>query len=339
MVRELKEASFWKPLPGNRVRCELCPRGCQIPENGWGFCRTRQNLKGKLYTAVYGLVCAINPDPIEKKPIFHFAPGSLSLSFSTTGCNLRCRFCQNFEISQSEPFGQEMPPERIVELAVEKEIPGIAYTYTEPTVFFEFALDTMKLAKKEKLYNVWVSNGFTSPEAIKRAGRYLDAINVDLKGDLKFYQELCGIPSEKPVYRALKAWREEGVWIELTNLLIPGWNDGDQQIRKLVGWIKRNLGPDTPLHFSRFFPYYLMQDHQPTPFERLDSAYRIARDLGMKWVYVGNVPGHQAESTYCPECGNLLIERTGYITRVVSTRCECGVKLPLRGRKWMRRSS
>ncbi|MEM5798207.1 MAG: AmmeMemoRadiSam system radical SAM enzyme [Candidatus Aenigmatarchaeota archaeon] len=339
-MRIYKEALFYKRLDGKKVKCQLCPRQCEIPNAHWGFCRTRKNISGKLFSAVYGLACAINIDPIEKKPLYHFAPGSKSLSFSTTGCNLRCRFCQNWEISQSEPFGNEVSPEEIVHMATEKGIPGIAYTYTEPTVFYEYALDTMKLAKKAGLYNVWVSNGFTSIKPAKQAAKYMDAINVDLKGDLKFYQQLCGIPSEKPVYRTLKAYKEEGVWIEITNLIIPGWNDGVQQIRMLVKWIKENLGPDTPLHFSRFFPCHMMLDAQPTPISRLDEAYKIAKQTGMHWVYVGNVPGHHAESTYCWKCGTMLIERTGYITKILNIKCpKCGKKVPIKGEKWMRKSS
>jgi pyruvate formate lyase activating enzyme len=334
----MKSALFWKALKGKKVKCQLCPRFCTISDGQFGVCRARKNQKGKLYSAVYSLVCAVHVDPIEKKPFYHFAPGTKSLSISTTGCNLLCKFCQNWEISAApEPFGENIEPEKIVELAKSYGVPGIAYTYTEPTVFFEYALDTMKLAKKEGLYNIWVSNGYINSKPARLAAKWMDGINVDMKGDMHFYKELCGIADEEPIKKALKIYREQGVWIEITNLIIPNHNDASEQIKKLVNWIKTNLGSDTPLHFSRFYPYYKMLDVSPTPVETLERALNIAKKAGLKWVYIGNVAGHKAESSWCPRCGTLLIERKGYDVRVISEKCsKCGESIPIKGKEWMK---
>ncbi len=333
----MKQALFWKALKGKKVRCELCPWFCTITDGRVGVCRARQNQKGKLYSIVYGRLAATNVDPIEKKPLYHFAPGSRSLSIATTGCNLLCKFCQNWEISAApEPFGESLEPEKIIELAKSYGVPGIAYTYTEPTIFFEYALDTMKLAKRAGLYNVWVSNGYINPEPARLVAKWMDGINVDMKGDVPFYQKLCGIPNEDPIKQALKIYRQAGVWIEITNLIIPGFNDKPEQIKRLVGWIKTNLGPDTPVHFSRFYPNYKMLDTPPTPLETLERAISIAREEGLKWVYIGNVPGHKAESSWCPRCGSLLIERKGYDIRIVAESCpKCHEIMPIKGRQWV----
>jgi len=331
----MKQALFWKLLKNKSVRCILCPWKCAISEGKRGFCGVRENIDGKLYSLVYGKMVSYNIDPVEKKPFFHFAPGSQCLSIATVGCNLKCAFCQNWEISHpKEIFGEDYSPEDIVEFAKRAGIPGIAYTYTEPTVFYEYALDTMKLAKKAGLYNVWVSNGYTNPDPIRKAAKYLDAVNVDLKGSMKFYQKLCSIPNEEPVYTALRTYKKAGVWIEITNLIIPGHNDRPVQIKKLVGWIKENLGINTPIHFTRFFPYYKMRHTSPTPVETLEKAHQIATGLGMRWVYIGNVPGHKYESTYCPKCGKLLVRRVGFELGSFTDTCKCGHKLVLAGKKW-----
>jgi pyruvate formate lyase activating enzyme len=331
----MKEALFWKKQKDG-VKCVLCPRFCVLKKDGdWGICRARKRSKGKLYSMVYGKVVSDNIDPIEKKPFFHFAPGAMSLSIATTGCNLRCLFCHNADVSMSpEPFGRDISPEEIVEWAVENEVPGIAYTYTEPTVYYEFALDTMKLAKKQGLFNVWVSNGYTNPQPIKRAARYLDAINVDLKGDMKFYSKLCAVPDEAPMHTALKEYKKHDVWIEITNLMIPGYNDSPSQVQELVGWVKKNLGTSTPIHFTRFAPLHKMRDTPPTPVKSLERAHDIASKMGMKWVYIGNVPGHKFESTYCPKCGTLLVRRIGYELGTYRDKCKCGGKLKIAGKKW-----
>ncbi len=334
----MMEAFFYKKMIGKKVKCELCPRFCVIPENKRGNCGVRENHKGKLYSLVYSKAISANIDPIEKKPLFHFAPGTECLSIATVGCNLHCAFCQNWEISQPEEImGRELEPEKIVEIAKENNIPGIAYTYTEPTIFFEYAYETMKLAKREGLYNVWVSNGYTNPEPARKAAKYLDAINVDMKGDIKFYQKLCGVPNEEPVKKALKIYKEEGVWIEVTNLVIPGFNDRKEQVERLVNWVKENLGEDTPLHFSRFYPMYKMTDKEPTPARTLEMCYETAKKLGMRWVYVGNIPGHEGESTKCPKCGRVLIKRRGFEVLSFKSKCDkCGIEIPIAGKKWVK---
>jgi len=338
----MKEALFYDKPAGKagsgKVKCRLCPRFCSIAEGRRGFCGTRENRKGKLYTLYYGKPCSVAVDPIEKKPLFHFAPGSRTLSIATQGCNLACSFCQNWQISHpdTEIPTEDVPPEKVVELAKQQGVQGISYTYTEPTVFYEFALGTMKLARKAGLYNIWVSNGYINPEPARKAARYMDAINVDLKGDIRFYRKLCGVPNEEPAKEALKIYRKAGVFIEVTNLMVPGYNDRPEQVRKLVAWVKENLGPDTPLHLSRFYPHYKMNDVAPTPTATLERAYKIAKEAGMKWVYIGNVPGHTAESTHCPKCGGVLIERTGYGARIVNEKCpKCGENLLLEGRKYI----
>jgi pyruvate formate lyase activating enzyme len=294
----MKEALFYKQLSGDRkgfVQCQLCPHNCTIAENKKGICGVRKNNGGRLYSLVYGRLCSMNVDPIEKKPLFHFAPGTDCLSICTVGCNLTCSFCQNSEISHpadNEVFGKETSPEQIISIAKEHHLPGIAYTYTEPAVAWEFYIEVMKLARKAGLYNVWVSNGYISPEPAKKIAKHMDAINVDMKGDVKFYQKLCGVPDEEPIRKALKIYRKAGVWIEVTNLIIPGFNDKPAQVKELAAWVKGSLGQDTPLHFSRFHPYYRMTDVEPTPVETLEMAYEAARKAGLKWVYIGNVPGH-----------------------------------------------
>jgi pyruvate formate lyase activating enzyme len=330
----MHQALFWKKLTGKTVQCQLCPRFCTIPVGGRGSCGVRENRDGRLMSLVYGKAVSAGIDPIEKKPLFHFAPGTQCLSIATAGCNLHCSFCQNWEISQTkEVKGEELSPREIVEMAVQHGVPGIAYTYTEPTVFFEYALETMKLARKAGLYNIWVSNGYTNPEPARQAAKYMDAINVDMKGDVKFYQKMCGVTDEKPVKAALLAYKKSGVWIEITNLVIPGFNDRKAQVRALASWIKENLG-DVPLHFSRFHPQHKLLDVQPTPARTLEMCYETAKSSGLRWVYVGNVWGHEGESTKCPGCGRILIERRGFDVLRFKSRCDkCGIEVPIRGER------
>lgn len=286
----MKEAEFYNKLGNKKVQCVLCPRKCHIIERKTGFCSVRKNIDGKLHSMVYGKPCAVNIDPIEKKPLYHFRSGTHCLSIGTVGCNLDCSFCQNWDISHPESvFGDELSPEKVIELCKQQNLPGIAYTYNEPTIWIEYALDTMKLARKEGLYNVWVSNGYTSPEPAKKISKYLDAINVDLKGDVKFYNKLCGIPNEEPVKNALMVYKKTGVHIEVTNLMIPGFNDKPEQVEKLISWVVENLGKETPFHFSRFFPHFRMQDTPITPIETLKKAEEIAKKKGIKHVHLGNV--------------------------------------------------
>jgi pyruvate formate lyase activating enzyme len=336
----MKEAMFYRKLTGKRVKCDLCPHNCVIPDGGTGFCGVRGNEKGRLYSLVYSLPVSVAIDPIEKKPLFHFAPGTKTLSLATVGCNLKCKFCQNWEISQEygEIHGNEMMPEEVVELAKKNNVSGISYTYTEPTVFFEYALDIMKLAKKEGLYNMWVSNGYTNPEPIKMISKYLDAINIDLKGDDEFYKKVCLGVGIEPVYEAMKAYKRNDVWIEITNLIIPTLNDSEEDIGKLVEWIKDNLGKDTPLHFSAFFPQYKFTNLSPTPVSVLENAVRIAKGKGLRWVYAGNVWGNRYESTYCPKCDTLMIKRTGFSVFSMNQKCpKCGEMVTLRGTDWLKK--
>ena len=335
----MKEALFYKKLAGGKVQCQLCPHKCIIAEGKKGFCGVRKNASGKLNSLVYRKLCSMNPDPIEKKPLFHFAPGTRCMSIATVGCNLDCSFCQNWEIShppERDIYGEDVAPEKIVEMTKQSGLPGIAYTYTEPTVFYEYSLECMKLAKKAGLYNVWVSNGYINPEPARKVAKYMDAINVDLKGDIKFYQKLCSVPDEEPMKKALIIYKKAGVWVEITNLMIPGYNDKPEQVKRLVGWVKKSMGPDTPLHFSRFYPQRRLTDVKPTPVETLETAVRIAEKAGMNYVYLGNVPGHKKENTYCPKCGTLVIERYGLMTRAIKDKCpECNTKIPVAGKRWL----
>ncbi len=336
----MKEALFYKKLAGKKVQCQLCPRFCTVAEGKRGFCGVRKNIKGKLYSLVYGKLCSINADPVEKKPLFHWSPGTSCLSICTVGCNLDCQFCQNWTISHppgKEILGEEITAERVIEITKENNLPGIAYTYTEPLIALEFYLEVMKLARKAGLYNVWVSNGYTNPEPAKKAAKYLDAINVDLKGDIKFYQKLCAVPNEDPMKKALKIYKKNGVWIEVTNLVIPGYNDKKEQVEKLVLWVKENMGTDTPLHFSRFYPHRKMTDVSPTDVKTLEMAVRVAEKAGMNYVYLGNVPGHPKENTYCPKCGTVMIKRSGLMVNSIKEKCpKCNTKIRIAGRRWLR---
>src|SRR4030043_172021 len=334
----MKEALFYTRMASQKVRCVLCPRFCIIQDGKTGAGGARGNRDGVLSSDVYRTAFSIPIDPIEKKPLFHFAPGTECLSIATTGCNLSCSFCQNWEISHPEGKDisvEEMPPEKVIELAKSYKVPGIAYTYTEPTVFFEYALDIMRLAREEGLYNVWVSNGYTNPEPAKKAAKFMDAINVDLKGDGPFYKRLCGIPDENPIREALKIYKNAGVWIEVTTLLIPGYNDSEKTVEGIVKWVKDNLGDETPMHFSRFHPQYRLTNVEPTPVKTIEEAVKIAENLGMRYVYAGNVYAHDRESTHCPKWGRKVIDRTGYQVSRVRTACPgCGEKIRIAGGRW-----
>jgi len=307
----MKEAMFYSKKEKN-VQCELCPRRCFIKNGERGFCGVRENRDGKLYSLVFGKAIAVAVDPIEKKPFFHFFPGTKTLSIATVGCNLKCLHCQNFDISQPENKeiqGEDLQPDEIIKIA--KNYSGISWTYTEPTVFYEYFYETAKLCNKISpgLYQTWVSNGFTNPEPIKKAAEFLDAVNVDYKGDDKFYRNVCSAWLE-PVQDAIKLYKKLGVWVELTNLIIPGHNDKDSIIKEMCSWILDNLGPDVPLHFSAYFPYHKMSAPQ-TPFQTLEHAYEIAKNAGINYVYIGNVR-NEKENTYCHNCNKLLIERFGF---------------------------
>lgn len=298
------------------VTCELCPRACVIPEGGAGDCRIRVNLGGKLRATTYGRPSAVHVDPMEKKPLYHFKPGSPVFSIATAGCNLHCLNCQNWQLSQRG--GEEMEqiyradPLRLIEIAREEGCESIAYTYSDPVVFYEYVYDSAELAHGGGLSNVFITAAYINRDPLRRLCRVLDAANVDLKAfDDGFYRKINGA-TLGPVLEALTVMREEGVWIEVTNLLIPTLNDDLLMIRRMAAWIRDELGAGTPLHFSRFHPQYRMRNLPPTPASTLDRARREAQDTGLDYVYVGNVMGHEGSSTYCPVDGTLLIGRTGF---------------------------
>ena len=312
-------AQFWLKKD-NKVQCQLCNHYCLIADGQRGICAVRKNIKGKLYALDYGKVIAANIDPIEKKPLFHFLPGSLSYSIATVGCNFRCQHCQNADISQyaekklESDFvpGQDTKPEDIVKRAKESGCLSISYTYTEPTIYAEFALDCMKLAKEVGLKNVWVSNGYTAPEAWPEIIPYLDAINVDLKFfNNETYLKICGAKLQ-PVLENLKLLNNHKIWLEITTLIIPGLNDADKELEELAKFIKNYLGPEIPWHISRFYPQYKMTDENPTEEDLIYKAYKIGKDAGLKYVYGGNIISETLENTYCPKCSELVINRTGY---------------------------
>ncbi len=325
-------AKHWTKLEDNKVRCELCPHRCVLKEGQVGVCRVRKNIGGKLYTLNYGSVSSIAVDPIEKKPLFHFKPKSEVLSLSTVGCNMHCKHCQNWEISQAGmdfPYLKEMSPEEVMEIARNYE--GIAWTYNEPTIWHEFTLDVSKMAKKEGLYTVYVTNGYINEEPLGEIGQYLDAMNIDVKAFTdEFYRKITGARLQ-PVLDTVERAYKMGIHIELTYLIIPTLNDSQEEIRKFAEWVY-NLSPEIPVHFSRFFPIYKLTDKPPTPLKTMHNAYKIAKDVGLEYVYLGNTWEPEYESTYCPNCGNLLIERVYYNTKIKGLtkdgRCNrCGKKI------------
>jgi pyruvate formate lyase activating enzyme len=329
------EALLYEREAGNRVNCGLCAHRCRIAPGARGICGVRENRAGTLVNLVYGALVAENADPIEKKPLFHFLPGSLSFSIATAGCNFRCDFCQNHGISQSPRDGERIvgrrrTPEEVVELALRSGSGSIAYTYTEPTVYFEFARDTARIAKQKGLRNVFVTNGYMTAETLALAAPWLDAANVDLKAfSDDFYGKLCGARLQ-PVLDSLRKMKDLGIWVEVTTLLIPGHNDSDQELRKIAGFI-HSLGAETPWHISRFHPQYRMTDIPPTPASAIHRAARIGESAGLKYVYCGNLPGDAGEDTQCAGCGELLIGRCGFAVERINLKgsaCpRCGATL------------
>jgi pyruvate formate lyase activating enzyme len=324
-----KEAILWRPLGDKKVECVACARRCQIPEGSHGFCFVRQNQGGKLYLANYGSLVAMQIDPIEKKPFNHFAPGSYVFGIGTASCNLGCLFCQNPEMSKErEAEGRQVSPERVVELALKGGASGIAYTYNEPTIFIEYALDVAKIARKEGLYNVFVTNGYMTKEAVQAMKGLIDAAVVDFKGngERKFVEKYSAIPSSEPIKEALLELKRAGIHIEVTDLIIPEVGDSLEACGELTKWMRDNLGPDTPIQFTRFYPAYKMMDYPETPYETLKRHYDTAKRNGLNYVYIGNLPGNPYENTYCPKCGKLVIGRYGLHT--TSWLLEKGNKCP-----------
>ncbi len=306
-----KEAFFYKRLAEDKVECGLCPHRCNIPPSKLGICGVRKNIDGILYTLFYGIAAAVNIDPIEKKPFYHFLPGSSAYSVSAPGCNFRCRFCQNWEISQvlnnsGLILGNQLMPEEIVRQAEDKGCESIAYTYTEPAVFFEYAYDTAKLAKQKGLKNVFVTNGYIEEEPLKMIAPFLAAANVDLKSfNDDFYIKVCGGRLE-PVLDTIIRMKKLGVWIEVTTLIIPGENDSEKELSEIAGFIA-SLGKEIPWHISRFHPQYKFSSKEVTPLGILKKAKRIGLKAGLKYVYLGNVP--EGNNTYCSKCGKVILRR------------------------------
>jgi len=332
-----KQAVLWESVEGEKVRCKLCEWRCLIADGKLGHCAVRKNIGGVLYSLNYYKVCAANVDPIEKKPLFHFQPGSKSFSISTPGCNFQCEFCQNWHISQQAVEegtleGEAVAPKQIVESAVRTGCKSISYTYTEPTIFMELCADCAAPAKERGLSNVFVSNGYQTREAIDFAKGWLDAINVDLKSfNEGYYRRLCKAHLQPVLDTISYIAKETNIWQEITTLLVPGENDSEDELKRLAEWLVANVGADVPWHISRFYPQYKYLDSEPTPVESLERAYKIGKAAGLRYVYVGNMPGSRLENTFCYKCGKMLIERVGYkinANRIKDSCCpDCGTKI------------
>ncbi len=330
-----REAMYYTKLGRDRIRCELCYHRCSITEGRRGFCRNRENRRGRLYTVVYGKPSAINIDPIEKEPQHHMLPGTNMICIGTAGCNFRCRHCHNWHLSQRsiEEIGryQYHPPQDIVDAAVQLELPTISATYNEPTVFYEYLLDIVKLARGANIKILWHSNGYMKPAPLKELLQYTDAVTVDLKGfSQKAYDNSSAEP--EPVLKTLKTIHQSNVWLEIVYLIIPTINDSEEEIREMCRWIRDELSEEVPLHLSRFFPNYRLRNISPTPVETLERARSIAREVGLHYVTLGNVPGHKYNSTFCPECNEILIRRVHFNVmknNIREGKCDsCGLEIP-----------
>jgi len=331
----MKEVKLYKKLKNSKVQCFTCAHKCIIAPGKRGICGVRENRNGILYSLVYGKAIALHVDPIEKKPLFHFFPGTKAFSVATVGCNMRCLNCQNSDISQmpreqGKIEGQDVSPEKLVQLAVEYQCRIISYTYTEPTIFWDYAYDTAQLACKKGIKNTFVTNGYLSEEAIREIAPYLDGANVDLKSfSDKTYQSICGARLQ-PVLDSICLMKKLGIWVEVTTLLIPGINDSEEELTKIASFI-HECDPGIPWHISRFYPTYKMLDRPATPLEAIQKARKIGLGIGLRYVYTGNVPGEEGESTFCYNCGARLIARWGFSVmsnRIVDGKCpECGAKI------------
>jgi pyruvate formate lyase activating enzyme len=333
----IKTASHWKKLEGDKVQCELCPHQCKIPKGKKGICGVRENRDGVLYSLIYGSASSVAIDPIEKKPLFHFYPSSRVLSFGTVGCNLRCKHCQNYEISQASPEEthlREVTPQEAVELAEVHKCKSIAWTYNEPIIWHEYALDSMKLCKQAGIHTVYVTNGYIKEEPLEEIAPYLDAANVDVKAfNERFYREIVGGELE-PVLETCRFLANYGVHLEVTYLLIPTLNDSPVEISKFCEWVANELGKDTPTHFTAFFPCYKLTYIPPTPKSTLIKAYEIAKSSNLNYPYLGNVPHTNYENTFCPYCKQVAIERYGFSVSLIGIKdgkcASCGKILPIK---------
>ncbi len=330
------EALHYEKLAGDRVHCTLCPRECIVPDGGRGDCGVRENRGGTYRSLVYARTCSVHVDPIEKKPLFHFLPGTNAYSIATAGCNVECLFCQNWQISQAMPedlHTQYLPPEKVVELAKRAECPTIAYTYSEPTVFYEYTLDCARAGKEAGVHSVTISNGYIQAEPMKQLCEVFSAVKIDLKAFTEdFYRRYVRGGSLKPVLDTILLLRKLGMHTEVVTLLVPGLNDSEDEVRNLSRWLVKNAGPDVPLHFSRFHPAYKMTNLSRTPAQTVITAREIAVAEGVRYSYVGNLPGHEYESTYCHACGRKLISRYAFHVgevHVKDGKCEyCGAEIP-----------
>lgn len=331
---DIKEAMYYTKLDEKTIQCQLCPRYCTLKNGMKGFCRARGPQDGKHHSFVYGNPTAVHVDPIEKKPLYHFLPATNAFSIATAGCNFRCKNCQNWQISQfgpEETYNQYLPPKSVVEAAIKYKCPTIAYTYTEPSVFYEYMLDSAKIAKSYGVRNMYHSNGALNPKPAEELSFYLDGANIDLKGfTQEFYSKIPEGDLES-VLNTLKILRKNRVHVEITNLVVPPYNDDMNMIKNMCKWIRDELGKETPVHFSRFSPTYKLKNLSPTPVKTLEEARKVAMEEGLQFVYIGNVPGHKGENTYCPKDGKVLIRRIGYRileNNIVNGKCKfCGIEI------------
>jgi len=332
----MKEAMLYEKVDG-KMKCGLCYRRCLIDTNKTGFCNVRKNIDGKLCSLVYDKLASYSVNPIEKKPFFHYYPGSKWFSFSTVGCNFRCLHCQNYDISQAKP-GEvpdfDVPPEKIVQMAKDYDAIGVSYTFTEPTVFFEYCYDTGIIARKNNLKNCFVTNGYMTPETVKLSEDFLDAVRIDLKGDDSHYKKICGNIKLENVLECISNFYKTKMHLEIITLVIPDENDNRGTVRMFADFLL-SLSSEIPWHFTRFYPCYKMLDKKITPVSTLEKMRNWASDFGMKYVYIGNVPGHEYENTHCPNCDALLIERWGFSIKkniLENNKCpSCGEKIPIVG--------
>jgi len=330
-----KEASFWSKLEDSAAQCGLCAHNCRIKEGKSGFCGVRKNENGRLFSLIYGSCSSMAVDPVEKKPFYHFYPGTKVFSMGTVGCNFKCLHCQNHDISTADtsfPSIRDISPEKSIRLAKEDDCQGIAFTYNEPSIWYEFTLDSARLAKKNGLYTCYVTNGYISKEPLKEISPFLDAMNIDVKGFTEeFYKKVCKARLQ-PVLDTCILAKKLGIHIELTYLVIPGYNDSLDEIKSFCNWVVEKLGDEVPVHFSRFHPDHNMTNVPATPMKTMENVYEIARKTGLDFVYLGNVPSGDYENTYCPRCDNLCIQRNYFdvnLKGLEKNKCKnCGSTLP-----------
>ncbi len=330
-----KEAAFYQKLSDKLVQCKLCPRECVVADGQRGFCRVRENRGGTYYSLVYSRIVAAHIDPVEKKPFFHFLPGAMAMSVASGGCNVHCKFCQNWEISQARPEDLDsrlITPQQLAAAATRNACRVMAYTYSEPIVFWEYVYDAADAGHRESVRSVMVSNGFIQQAPLVKVCERLDALKVDLKSFSETYYRDVVRGELKPVLNTIVTARKHARWLEIVYLTVPTLNDSDQEFKNLARWIKTELGPDVPIHFTRFYPLYLLNNLPPTPVQTLERAKAIMDAEGLHYAYIGNIPGHPAENTWCPQCKALLIERTGYAIKQVNLKqgkCgKCGRAIP-----------